>query len=40
MRQHRIQVQAYREAIQAMGYVVQAAIIVYISENLITPEFI
>ena len=37
---HRIQIQAYQEAIQAMGYVVQASIIVYISENLITPEFI
>jgi ATP-dependent exoDNAse (exonuclease V) beta subunit len=37
---HQIQIQAYREAIQAMGYPVQAAIIVYISENLITPEFI
>lgn len=37
---YRIQIQEYREAIQAMGYVVEAAIIVYISENLITPEFI
>jgi len=37
---HRNQIQAYREAIEAMGYVVKTAIIVYISENLITPEFI
>ncbi|MGB5315227.1 MAG: UvrD-helicase domain-containing protein [Robiginitalea sp.] len=37
---HRIQVQAYREAIQAMGYIAEAAIVVYIDDNLVTPEFI
>ena len=37
---HRIQVQAYREAIQSMGYIVEATIVIYISENLVTPEFI
>ncbi len=38
--QHRIQVQAYREAIQSMGYIAEAAIVIYISENLVNPEFI
>jgi ATP-dependent exoDNAse (exonuclease V) beta subunit len=39
-RQHRNQVQEYRDALQAMGYIAETAIVVYISENLITPEFI
>ncbi len=38
--QHQAQVREYRQAIEEMGHRVGAAIIIYIQENSITPEFI
>jgi len=38
--EHRIQVQAYREAVAESGYSVESAILVYIHENQVTPEFL
>jgi ATP-dependent exoDNAse (exonuclease V) beta subunit len=37
---HRTQVQAYRQAVEESGYSVESAILVYIQENKVTPEFL
>lgn len=37
---HLFQVRQYRDAILEMGHPVAAAIVIYINENLVTPEFI
>jgi CRISPR/Cas system-associated exonuclease Cas4 (RecB family) len=38
--EHRTQVQAYRQALEESGYSVESAILVYIHENQVTPEFL
>jgi ATP-dependent exoDNAse (exonuclease V) beta subunit len=38
--EHRTQVQAYRQAVEESGYSVESAILVYIQEDKITPEFL
>jgi CRISPR/Cas system-associated exonuclease Cas4 (RecB family) len=38
--EHRAQVRAYRQAVEESGYAVESAILVYINENQVTPEFL
>jgi CRISPR/Cas system-associated exonuclease Cas4 (RecB family) len=37
---HRYQIIEYCDALKEMGYSVEAAIAIYVNENLVTPEFI
>ena len=38
--EHRTQVQAYKKAVEESGFSVESAILVYIEENQVTPEFL
>jgi CRISPR/Cas system-associated exonuclease Cas4 (RecB family) len=38
--EHRAQVRAYRQAVEETGYSVDSAVLVYIHENQVTPEFL